>query len=277
MASKDKSARRKSTQQEDVSESYSEYTEPNHSFAAGNIAEPFLHLDKDLDSQDFLATHVQGSTHTSGPVFASSEEFVGPISQLPILYFDAELAPPNTSENTALSLARNPRFLEPWKEYLLEHCKPPHHLTQIPVSPVSTVSRKIAPEMAIIDDSTNGWRHVILPVAHVDTLVMDAVLSASAFHITATHGPNICSASRFYTQAISRLQQRQDLTLSDRESRNSTFLALLVLLVTVMVNGYSDFPLIFKLLESALLAIGGEAQLGSQGELGVFLRRQIRK
>lgn len=131
--------------------------------------------------------------------------------------------------------------------------------------------------MAVIDDSTNGWRHIILPVAHVDALVMDAVLSASAFHISATLGPNTCSASRFYTQAITRLQQRQDLTMCNRDRRNSTILGILVLLVTVMVNGYSDFPLIFKLLESALLAVGGEEQLSSQGELGVFLRRQVRK
>ena len=107
-----------------MSESYSGHTEPNYSFEAGNMAEPSLRLDKDLNSQGFLATPVQGSAHISGPVFGSSEEFVGPISQSPILYFDAELAPPSTSENTALSLARNPRFLEPWKEYLLEHCKP---------------------------------------------------------------------------------------------------------------------------------------------------------
>jgi len=130
--------------------------------------------------------------------------------------------------------------------------------------------------MAIIDDSNNGWRYFILPIAYNDDLVMDAVLSASAFHFAANRNQDTHDASKFYTQAISRLQERRNLTLSDRDSRRSVFLALLVLLVTVIVNGYQDFPLLFKLLESALIAVGGENQL-SQDDLGVFLRRQIRK
>ena len=275
---KSKSPRKKTAPQEEVAESCSEYTEPDHGFEAVNIAELPFHRSENLNNQGFFAISVQGGTVSLGSDFGSPEEFVDPISQLPILYYDAELSHPTTPEDSSLSIIRSPHFLEPWKEYLLEHCKPlPHPPTQIFVSRVFTVSRKIAPEMAVIDDSTNGWRHIILPVAHVDALVMDAVLSASAFHISATLGANTCNASRFYTQAITRLQQRQDLTVSNRDRRNSTFLGILVLLVTVMVNGYSDFPLIFKLLESALLAVGGEEQLSSQGELGVFLRRQIRK
>ncbi|KAK5093100.1 hypothetical protein LTR24_004632 [Lithohypha guttulata] len=257
---KSKSPRKRTAPQEEVAESCSEYTEPDHGFEAVNIAELPFHRSEDMNTQGFFAISVQGGTVSLGSDFGSPEEFVDPISQLPILYYDAELSHPTTPEDSSLSIIRSPHFLEPWKEYLLEH-----------------FSRKIAPEMAVIDDSTNGWRHIILPVAHVDALVMDAVLSASAFHISATLGANTCNASRFYTQAITRLQQRQDLTMSNRDRRNSTFLGILVLLVTVMVNGYSDFPLIFKLLESALLAVGGEEQLSNQGELGVFLRRQIRK
>lgn len=130
--------------------------------------------------------------------------------------------------------------------------------------------------MAVIDDHDNGWRQLILPVAHSDALVMDAVLSASAFHFAVNVGSSLCEPMRYYTQAIRTLQQRQDLTIFNHDGRHSIFLALLVLLVTVMINGYSDFPLILKLLESALVAIGGEDQL-SIDEIGQFLKRQIRK
>lgn len=130
--------------------------------------------------------------------------------------------------------------------------------------------------MAIVDDNDNGWRHLILPFAHDDELVMDAVLSASAFHFAANVGSTLCNPSRYYTQTIARLQQRQDLAISDQAGRHSILLALLVLLVTVIVNGYSDFPIVLKLLETALFAIGGEDRLG-EGDLGQFLKRQIRK
>jgi len=130
--------------------------------------------------------------------------------------------------------------------------------------------------MAIVESYDNPWRHLVLPVAHLDDLVMDAVLSASAFHYATNVDSALCNSSSFYARAIRRLQQRQDLTTSDRSGKHFILLALVVLLVTVLVNGYSDFPLILKLIESALVASGGEEEL-SEGELGQFLIRQIRK
>jgi len=130
--------------------------------------------------------------------------------------------------------------------------------------------------MAIVESHDNPWRHLVLPVAHVDDLVMDAVLSASAFHFAKNVDSNLCNSRSFYSRTIRRLQERQDLTTLDRNGKHSIMLALVVLLVTVMVNGYSDFPLILKLLEAALIASGGEEELG-EDELGQFLKRQIRK
>ncbi|KAK5954391.1 hypothetical protein OHC33_004113 [Knufia fluminis] len=172
-------------------------------------------------------------------------------------YCDMDDLLASSSGNAVLSWS--PSLLEPWKIYLLDH-----------------FSRKIAPEVTVIDDRYNGWRQLILPVAHSDDLVMDAVLSASAFHFAVNARNNFCNPMKCYTQAIRTLQQRQDLTTFDQDGRHSIFFALLVLLVTVMINGYSDFPLILKLLESALVAIGGEDQL-SIDEIGQFLKRQIRK
>lgn len=130
--------------------------------------------------------------------------------------------------------------------------------------------------MVVIDDDHNGWRSLVLPVAQFDELVMDAVLSASAFHYYANFGRTVYEPSSHYMRAIHKLQQRRDLQTHDNEEAQKVLLAILVLLVTVMVNGSSDFPLVFRLLEFALDVIGGEEAL-FQGELGGFLRRQIRK
>lgn len=128
----------------------------------------------------------------------------------------------------------------------------------------------------VIDSQLNGWRHLVLPIAHLDDLVMDAVLSASAFHFSANVNNQLFKPNAIYANVIRRLQQRQNLELQDTTSKQTVLLALLVLLATVMVNGCSDFPTIFRLLESALNAVGGEEAL-IQGELGLFLVRQIRK
>ncbi|KAJ9604731.1 hypothetical protein H2200_010845 [Cladophialophora chaetospira] len=138
------------------------------------------------------------------------------------------------------------------------------------------VSKKIAPEMVVIDDTHNGWRHLIIPIAHSDELVREAVLSASAFHFSANIKAQVFDANTIYAKVIRSLRQRQNLDACDMTERQNVLLALLVLLVTVMVNGSSDFPTIFQLLESAVLAVGGEDAL-TRDELGVFLVRQIRK
>lgn len=138
------------------------------------------------------------------------------------------------------------------------------------------VSNRIAPELVVIDDNRNGWRHLILPIAHLDELVREAVLSASAFHFSANVKEKIFDPNTIYMKAIRRLHQRQNLNVYDTSGKQTILLALLVLLATVIVNGSSDFPVVFNLLESALTASGGEEAL-TGGELGGFLVKQIRK
>lgn len=127
-----------------------------------------------------------------------------------------------------------------------------------------------------MDDSHNGWRQLILPVAHEDELVMEAVLCASAFHYSVNFDSQLVNPNKLYMKTISHLRQRQQLDPRDPATMQTTFAALIVLLVTVIVNGYSDFPAIFNIIESALSAIGGEEQL-PKDELGIFILRQIRK
>ncbi|ETI21003.1 hypothetical protein G647_07346 [Cladophialophora carrionii CBS 160.54] len=162
-----------------------------------------------------------------------------------------------------------------WQRYCLFYCKltiVSNRLTKL----IFPVSDHIAAELVVIDDHQNGWRYLILPIAHLDELVREAVLSASVFHFCANVKEKVFDPNIIYGNAIRRLRQRQNLEVYDTSGKQTVLLALLVLLATVIVNGSSDFPTVFNLLEAALTASGGEAAV-EVGELGVFLVRQIRK
>ncbi|KAF4463818.1 hypothetical protein FALBO_9349, partial [Fusarium albosuccineum] len=150
-------------------------------------------------------------------------------------------------------------------------------------------SRNIAGEMTAVDGSHNGWRCLILPFARRDSLVLNAVLTVSAFHICLNRLPATGISSRcvvprtnfqipdpnqLYRQVISGLQQQPDLESCDADRKHSILLTILVLLVGVMVTGRSDFPMLFRMLESALAAIGGGEALGD-GEVANFILPQI--
>jgi len=130
--------------------------------------------------------------------------------------------------------------------------------------------------MVVIDDQYNGWRNFILPIAHLDGLVMDAVLATTAFHYYSNFGETVYKPISHYVQAIHKLGQRRHLLAHDVGETQRVVLAILVLLVTIEVSGLSDFPIIFKLLQSALDACDSEDVL-YVGEFGQFLRREIQK
>lgn len=153
--------------------------------------------------------------------------------------------------------------------------------------------------MIAIDGRHNGWRHLVLPIAHSDELVMNAVLAVSAFHFSISKArrdnleaisslgwlpsatffikpPRDSDSEGLYAQAISGLQRRQQLGTCDVQGGQSVILAILVLLVAVMVTGSDDFPILSRMLLSGFEAIGGEEGLGS-GELAEFIIRQFHK
>lgn len=199
-----------------------------------------------------------------------------------------------------------PAKVASWAVPLIRHCTSrqnlfmPVFLKLLNLLTVFLVSDHIAGEMVAIDGLHNGWRHLVLPIAHLDQLVLNSVLTVASFHrygqrlsqsksldfredslpappglsyqLSANDNP---SASQLYACTIADLQRR-DLGHSDQSSRLSILLAILVLLVAVMVTGSDDFPLLFRLLESALEAIGGEDSLGEY-ELSRFIVRQVHK
>lgn len=156
--------------------------------------------------------------------------------------------------------------------------------------------------MVAIDGQHNGWRHIVLPIAHSEGLVRNAVLAASSFHLASRRNRERLSSSlscslplsspvspgalqatpgfrtepaQLYIKTIMDLQQR-DIRRNDREKNLVTLLTILTLLVTAMVTGSDDFPMLFRLLDSAMEVIGGERHLGDS-ELARFVIRQICK
>ncbi|KAH6691609.1 hypothetical protein F5X68DRAFT_252670 [Plectosphaerella plurivora] len=157
----------------------------------------------------------------------------------------------------------SPTTLDPWAVHLIHY-----------------FSENIASCMQAIDGQHDGYRHLLLPIAHTSPLVLAPVLATAAFHMSRLEtvesfsGPR--SSSRLYNQALVELQKYQDFENVDTSTRLQILLAILTLLVNVMVTGSDDFPIIFRLLESALKAMGGEDELG-RDELATFIVRQIHK
>ncbi|KAG7405531.1 Acriflavine sensitivity control protein acr-2 [Fusarium oxysporum f. sp. rapae] len=185
--------------------------------------------------------------------------------------------------NNALILpSSHPDHIPAWKRCLLLHCGFPARTaitSSCSTSDTSIVSENIAGEMIAIDGPHNGWRHLVLPIADHDELVMDAVLAVSLFHkpeILQDISLAVRPEEEYYARAIHGLQERSQLRDYNQLTRHSIILTILLLLTAVMVNGSSDFPILFGMLQSAIDAIGGDMELGSGGT-AEFLSRQIRK
>lgn len=134
------------------------------------------------------------------------------------------------------------------------------------------VCEKMAPQLVLIDDQSNGWRCFTLPVAHVDELVMHALISASAFGFN----DQLQRAHVFYEKVLHGLRQRQNFERQGRFAKQCVVLSLLLLLAGVMVHGSPDFRGILRSMEAFLRAADDGSML-TEDELGRFLLRQVQK
>lgn len=150
--------------------------------------------------------------------------------------------------------------------------------------------------MVAIDGIHNDWRHLLLPLAQQDELVMDAVLTVSAFHFHINKLENTPRQSKqkhnsfgdishdFYVpdpyqllgRTLQGLRKRQELSSGDQTTQHSVLITLLLLMTSVLVTGGSDFPMLLRMLESALDAIGGKEGLGT-GVVAGFIMRELHK
>lgn len=130
--------------------------------------------------------------------------------------------------------------------------------------------------MLAIDDSSNGWRQLILPIAIEDDVVMDAVVAASAYHISSKSQTALSLGQSAFTKTVRGLLERQDFKNLDPMINGFSLVAILVLLVSAMITGCSDFPILFGMLKSAFKAMRDAGGCGDE-VLDEFLQTQFRK
>ncbi|KAK0383097.1 hypothetical protein NLU13_9011 [Sarocladium strictum] len=156
-------------------------------------------------------------------------------------------------------------------------------------------SNYIATEMVAVDGPYNHWRHILLPFAHYDDLVLQAIVTVSSCHI---HLVNCVSTSQqldatpqsgritfdafpaefheMYQTIFSSLQLTSDIKLLSSDKKHSILITILVLLTGAMVTGRSDFPLLYSLLGSAFDLMGGESTFDSS-DIAHFIKSQVAK
>jgi hypothetical protein len=159
-----------------------------------------------------------------------------------------------------------------------------------------TFSQCISTEMVAIDGVHNDWRHLLLPLAQQDELVMNAVLTVSAFyfHINTLENNLSRSKQRYHafgnisydsyvpdprvllSRTLQGLRRRQELNSRDQVTQHSVLITLLLLMTSDLVTGGSDFPMLLRMLDSALDAVGGKEGLGT-GILAGFIMRELHK
>lgn len=124
------------------------------------------------------------------------------------------------------------------------------------------------------DVNSNGYRDLILPLAHEDPLVQRAVMVVSALHLGNQQKQLRQQAEMGRAAIFARL--RQDVMRGSVEDvlSVSTWATLLILLVGETVTGSSDFVHLFNMLRS-LMSLQNGHPLGSQ-DLSTFLDYQRR-
>lgn len=146
--------------------------------------------------------------------------------------------------------------------------------TSVAVDLTRLVSSTIASIMVTFDRGNNGYRNIILPLAHQDELVQRAVCVVSAFHIGRQDPSLYETAEAGRTAIIAKLSQSARNNENSNEVFNlSTLVTLLVLLVGEMVTGSTEFNHLYSMM-SALIQ-GSNILQETSSSVEAFLRQQV--
>ncbi|KAJ5375253.1 hypothetical protein N7517_007259 [Penicillium concentricum] len=104
---------------------------------------------------------------------------------------------------------------------------------------MSHFSEQVAPVMVVLDQVSNGYRDILLPLACEDELVQCAVGVVAAQHLALNNPFYQSIADRGRAALISRLCR--DSTSPDRVFNTSTWATLIVLLVGETITGSSEY------------------------------------
>lgn len=125
-------------------------------------------------------------------------------------------------------------------------------------------------------DIENGYRDVLLPLSEHDGIVRNAILAASASHLSNQYPNSRWSsiARKYHMAAIHGLNQHSDHhTAADTYSSLAT---MVILLVEEMVSVGEDFIILLRMVRSFVCSRGGDEAI-EQEHMGRFLIQQIRK
>lgn len=124
------------------------------------------------------------------------------------------------------------------------------------------------------DTGSNGYRDLILPLAHQDTLVQRAVMVVSGLHLGSQQTTLRHHAERGRAAILARLRQNVARGNLEDVLNVSTWATLLILLVGETVTGTSDFVQLFGMLCS-LMALQ-EHRISGSHDMSTFLDYQRR-
>lgn len=112
------------------------------------------------------------------------------------------------------------------------------------------VSENIAPTLVAVDGVSNGYRALLLPLACSDDLVRSATLAASANHLRYQRPKLAPLASKYQSTAIEKLSVFSRTENASGATRSAILAAIILLLLTDMMNGGHQFHLLLNMAKS---------------------------
>jgi len=112
------------------------------------------------------------------------------------------------------------------------------------------VSNVVAPVMVALDDDTNGYRSLILPMAIEDDVLRQAVSVVAAQHLSRQRPQLRKAAEAGHAAIISRLRSDSLHQSADKVFNKTTWATLIVLLVGETVTGSADYGFLIQMLLS---------------------------
>lgn len=139
------------------------------------------------------------------------------------------------------------------------------------------VSENIAPTLVAVDGVSNGYRNLLLPLACSDDLVRSATLAASANQLRFQRPKLVSLASKYQSAAIEKLSVFSRTENASGSTRSAVLAAIILLIITDMMNGGHQFHLLLNMAKSWVEAMkhDGLPTESSRSGLEQFLFNQL--
>lgn len=105
----------------------------------------------------------------------------------------------------------------------------------------------VSPVMLLVDDQSNGYRHIILPLAVENVMVRRAVCVVASFHLS-VHQPHFRLLAEGGRAAI--ISKLKAMAIQGDTSPLETWATIVLLFVGELVNGSDDILLLYRALVS---------------------------